>query len=237
MITKKEYELIQAYLDNQLDQSKKEMVEKRLEKDNYFNDVFIKFRNTRELLRLGSKARIPRNFTLSQEQFLKINPFANLFWGRTTRGVAYIAMFAFIFIITIQTSLQGVYQKNMVEFAPMMDEMAYQEESIDAIEVEGVEISGADDTQPAEAPLLEQTNLENLTTQTNEEINKAEPREFTVTESSQEDSELLFNQETFETEYKERKFLGFFQQNLSFGLVLFLFSFSIFMWRLSKKYY
>ena len=67
LILEHDLELLSSYLDGQLSPSEQELVEKRLESDFTYKEVFEKLRRTCLILRSLPQRPAPRNFTLSAE--------------------------------------------------------------------------------------------------------------------------------------------------------------------------
>jgi anti-sigma factor RsiW len=66
-LTKRDWEIISAYLDGQLSARKQARFESRLQQDQQLRDAYEELRATRQLLRNAPKLRAPRSFMLSPE--------------------------------------------------------------------------------------------------------------------------------------------------------------------------
>lgn len=66
-LTKRDWEMISAYLDGQLSARKQARFESRLQHDQRFQIALEEMRNTREVLRSTPKLRAPRSFMLTPE--------------------------------------------------------------------------------------------------------------------------------------------------------------------------
>lgn len=66
-LSPKEWQLLSAYLDDQVSPRERIQIEKKLARDDAFNQALISLRQTRAVIRCMPQRRVPRNFTLTPE--------------------------------------------------------------------------------------------------------------------------------------------------------------------------
>ncbi len=92
-----DWQLLSAYLDDQLSDKEKRQVEERLQVNPEYQSTLIALRQTRQLLHALPSRRVPRNFTLSGQSAQKNNMpsfFAILRFSSVAVALLLVAVFA-----------------------------------------------------------------------------------------------------------------------------------------------
>ncbi len=100
-ITTDDIGLLSAYLDDQVNSEERDWIQSRLSSDENLRVVFEKIKRTRLILRGLPKWRVPRNFTLSEQQvkaFIRIPVFAKVFrFSSALASILLLVLFALDF--------------------------------------------------------------------------------------------------------------------------------------------
>ena len=120
-LTPKDWQLLSAYLDDQLKASQKARVENRLRIDEEFKGAYQRLRHTQLLLHSLPTRRVPRNFTLTAAMVKESKPWLPTFAGMlrfssVAAGLMLIMLLAFDFfpvlapaIITARSQEKAVF--------------------------------------------------------------------------------------------------------------------------------
>ena len=108
----KDIKLIQAAIDAQLTSKQKNIFEERLKTDSEFKHEYNKWVLAKKILRYTTQAKAPRNFTITHQQALELNPFKIFFFARLSKAISYVAMVllvgVFIFNSPVSNSLDSL---------------------------------------------------------------------------------------------------------------------------------
>lgn len=98
-VSDRDYELISAYLDGEVQPHQKKIVEKRLAQEEQFKLAYEQLLSTRALLRSQPKLRAPRNYTLSPKMVTVSQPSARGFLPLPSLLRAASALASLVFVI------------------------------------------------------------------------------------------------------------------------------------------
>lgn len=153
-LSDRDYELISAYLDDQIDLKQKKAVELRLTQDAQFKLAYEQLSETRKLLRSQPKLRAPRNYTLSPYTVSTLQPAARVFrpFPSLLRTVSALVSVFFVVLFGLNWFSAG----RMMSSVPM--------ESSEALFQAAPADSGAEEPLKRMSPSEEQPMAKSLTT-------------------------------------------------------------------------
>ncbi len=146
-LSERDYELISAYLDGEVDARQLKTIEMRLAQDAQFRSAYEHLSKTRALLRSQPLMRAPRNYTLSpqsvqsqSQQNWRIFPLP-----LSLRAVSALASILFVVLFAMNWISMG---RQMSAAAPQASEILFQASAPEAIEEQPVSKSTPAEEQP-----------------------------------------------------------------------------------------
>lgn len=123
-LSDRDYELISAYLDGEVQPHQKKIVEERLAQEEQFKLAYEQLLSTRALLRSQPRLRAPRNYTLSPKTVAASQPSARSFFPLPSLLRAASALASLVFVILF--GLNWLAKGSMMSSAPVESEMLFQ---------------------------------------------------------------------------------------------------------------
>ena len=133
---KKDLNLIQAAIDHQLDKKQQQNFEDRIQNYLEFKQEYEKWLLAKKILSNTTRAKAPRNFTISEQKALESNPFRFFFIARLSKTISYVAMVLFVGLFIVQ--LPAFYTSDaampMMKSVQGVQENSINEESIEVFD-------------------------------------------------------------------------------------------------------
>lgn len=157
-LSDRDYELISAYLDGEVDIRQKKVIEDRLAEDAQFKSAYEQLSRTRRLMRSQPLLRAPRNYTLSPKMVLasQTSPKAFLPFPLLLRTVSALASLVFLILF----GLNWITASRMMSVAaPASSEVLYQAAQPENLEEQALQSRSAPAEEQPMAKSMATPNL------------------------------------------------------------------------------